>query len=354
MTSTMTPRERLKLTLSHQQPDRPPRRIVMTPEVRERLEDHFDERLGTRDVLAVLDVDFREVMPTPDRDRLRQHPAMRRCGPAADGFYQDTHTRPLAHIQTLDDVEAYLPIRTPDWYDFSGIGETCRRFQAEGFVAVFGNAGITDIVNGLGARGRGYEQLICEIMAEDAVAVALIDKHLDADYEYCRRALEAAGGGIDVLYIGEDCGTQNGPLFSPERFRDFFVPRMKPFADLAHQHGAACMLHSCGSTRQLMPMFIEEIGIDILDAVQPEPVGMDPEGLKRDFGDRITFSGMLSLQQTLAHGTEDDCRREAEHRIRVIGENGGYIFGPPNSITLDTPLGNVLAVYEVATGKDLG
>ena len=80
---------------------------------------------------------------------------------------------------------------------------------------------------------------------------------------------------------------------------------------------------------------------------------MEPEDLKRDFGDQLTFCGMISLQQTLTHGTEEECRQEAERRIRVIGKNGGYIFAPPNTITMDTPLENILTIYEVATGKEL-
>lgn len=353
MPSSLTPRERLALTLAHEQPDRPPLCICATPEISKLLEDHFEKRFGTRNVARVLEIDFRPVAPKRIEHETSPAAPDQPRGPSADGFYQDTHGHPLAWIQTLDDVNGFIPTRAPDGYDFSGIGEACRRFQSEGFVAVFGGAGLMDIVNGLGSRGRGYEQLICEIMTEDEVALALIDKSVEADYEYCRRGLEAGNGSIDVLYIGEDCGTQKGPLFPPARFREFFAPRMKRFVDLAHEHGAACMLHSCGSTRELMPIFIEDVGLDILDAVQPEPVGMEPEGLKRDFGDRLTFLGMISLQQTLTNGTAEECRQEAEHRIRVIGKDGGYIFGPPNSITMDTPLENVLAIYEVATGRDL-
>ena len=348
----MTPLERFRLTLAHEQPDRPPIQIVMTREVQQRLEDHFESQLGTRDVLAALQVDFRPVGARPVSDRVRAHPQMQSAD-LTEGFYQDTRSHPLAHIETLDDVAAYEPLRTPDWYDFSALRADAERVHQAGYVTVFGNAGLFDVVNGLGARGRGYKQILCEIMTGDEVALALIDKCLDADFEYCRRGLEAAGGTIDVLYVGEDCGAQDRPLFSPSFFREFFAPRMKRFADLAHEHGAACKLHSCGSTRMLLPIFIDEIGIDILDAVQPEPAGMEPAALKRDFGGRITFCGMLSLQQTLTQGTHDDCRREAEERIRVIGKDGGYIFSPPNSFTLDTPIENILAAYEVATRQEL-
>lgn len=137
---------------------------------------------------------------------------------------------------------------------------------------------------------------------------------------------------------------------SPETFDSFFRPRLQCFIDLAHQYGAKAMLHSCGSTRLLQPRLIE-MGLDILDSVQPEPVGMDPEELKREHGDRLTYCGMVSTQQTLPHGTIDECRAEARHRIDVIGKGGGYIFAPAHCIQPDTPLENVLAVYEEATGK---
>ena len=319
----------------------------------EQLQDHFERKFGTRDVAQVLEIDSRHVGPRPSPDPAASGAPLPQSELGGEGFYQDTHSRPLSHITTLDDVAAHVPPRSPEQFDFSPIGPACQAIHEQGFVTVLGNAGIMDIMNGLGARGRGYEQLMCEIMVEDEVALALIDKHIEAELAYCRSGLEAGGGEIDVLHIGEDCGTQKGPLFPPATFREFFAPRMKRFADLAHDHGAACLLHCCGSTREIMPVFIDEIGIDILDAVQPEPVGMEPEALKRDFGDRLTFRGMLSLQQTLTHGTPGECREEARHRIEVIGRNGGYIFGPPNTITLDTPLENVLAAYEVATGKEL-
>jgi len=182
------------------------------------------------------------------------------------------------------------------------------------------------------------------------VPLALIDKNLESDYEFFRRGLEAGQGQIEVLKIGEDCGNQNAPIFSPSFFKAFFAGAS---AALAHRHGAAFMMHSCGSVRDLLPIFIEDIGLDVLDVCQPEPRGMAPEGLKRDFGKDITFCGMLSLQKTFPFGSADDCRREAEHRIRTIGKSGGYSFSSGNSLTKDIPLANILAAYEVALGRSL-
>ncbi len=347
-----TPRERFKLTVAHKQPDRPPVNIWPTPEIRAKLEHHFERRLGNCSIEEALEIDFRGVNPVPIAAAVASREPLNAVNRTTEGgVYQDVVSKPLAWIKTLEDVARYAPARDPKAFDFSGIPEACR--AAQPFVRTFGNYGIFDLVNGLGARGMGIEDLLCGMTTEDPVILALIEKHLDHDYRYCQAGLEAGNGEIEILAIGEDCGHQQGLLFPPAFFKGFFAPRLKRFVDLAHRHGAACLMHSCGAVREIISTLIEDVGLDVLQACQPEAKGMEPAGLKRDFGDRITFSGMLGLQKTLVHGTVQDCRREAERLVTIIGKNGGYIFEPTNSITKDVPLENVLAVYEVATGKDL-
>jgi len=191
-----------------------------------------------------------------------------------------------------------------------------------------------------------------DIMTEDPVGVAVIDRRVGHYLDYCRRGLQAAGGTVDILCLGEDCGNQRGRMFPPKVFDRFFVPRIQPFIDLAHEYGALAMLHSCGDTSQIMPTFIE-MGLDILDAMQPEPAGMDPATIKRLYGDRLTFCGLVSTQHTLPHGSVEDVRREVRERIEVVGEGGGYILSPAHCIQPDTPLENVLAIYEEALGITL-
>jgi len=96
------------------------------------------------------------------------------------------------------------------------------------------------------------------------------------------------------------------------------------------------------------------VGLDVLDAMQPEPAGMDPEEIRAEFGDRLAFCGLISTQDTLPFGTEAECRAEARHRLEVLGAGGGYIFSPAHCIQSDTPLENVLAIYEEALGLPPG
>lgn len=347
-----TPRERFMLTVAHKQPDRPPVNIWPTPEIRASLEHHFERRLGNRSIERALEVDFRGVNPIPIPAATAPCKSLNAVNTTTEaGIYQDVVSRPLAWIKTLEDVERYVPAHDPKAFDFSGIPEACR--AANPYVRVFGHAGMFDVVNGLGARGMGIEDLICGMMTGDPVILALIEKHLDCDFRYCQAGMEAGNGEIELLAIGEDCGHQHAPLFPPPFFKRVFAPRLKRFADLAHRHGARCIMHSCGSVRDILPILIDDVGLDILQACQPEAGGMEPTGLKRDFGDRITFSGMLGVQKTLTNGTVEECRREAERLITIVGMNGGYIFEPANSVTKDVPLENVLSVYEVATGKNL-
>jgi len=174
-----------------------------------------------------------------------------------------------------------------------------------------------------------------------------MEKRFAFCYADSERALQACGGRVDILWIGDDYGTQNGPLMSPEKWRRLFKPRLAAMCELGHRYGAKVMLHSCGSTHALWDDLVE-CGVDIYDTVQPEAAGMDPAWLKRRFGDRICFHGTISTQRTLPFGTPEDVVAEVALRIRTVGADGGLILAPAHNIQPDTPLENVLAMYRAA------
>lgn len=354
--TSITPKERVRMAVSHTEPDRCPIQVYLEPEVRTALEDYF----GGRQVEDVFEVDLRCV--GPGRWAKTKQPApgsgiehydewgtgFAWVRNSAGGEYLEAVEKPIAEISTMDHVRAY-PWPSPDAYDYSTIPDQIE--AVKDYAVCVAGAWLPDIINGT-SFARGMEKVLMEIALEDEVGCAIIDARVNYYYEFCKRSLEAAHGKADILCLGEDLGTQNSPVVSPACFQSFFRPRLERFIKLAHNYGALCMLHSCGSTRILQPYLIE-MGLDILDAVQPEPVGMDPEGLKNDFGDKLTYCGMVSTQYTLPHGTVEECRAEARHRLDVVGKGGGYIFSPAHCIQPDTPIENILAIYEEATGKNL-
>ena len=352
--TSMTSRERVRCSLSWQEPDRAPITTYLTPEIQQQLEAHF----GGRSVIECLGVDFRSVGPDyrghvkPDSDGATYDmwgSGYRRIEHTSGGAYDEAVILPLADLKTLDDVADY-PWPSPDDFDYSKVADACGRVAD--YAVMTGGAGTPDILNGV-SRGRGMEQVVADIALRDEVGMAIIDRRCDILYEVYRRTLEAADGKIDILCLGEDCGNQNGRMFSPKDFDEVFRPRLKRFFDMAHEFGCKAMMHCCGDTHELQSDFID-MGLDILDAMQPEPLGMQPIEPLRDMCRRkMAYCGLISTQQTLPHGSVEECRAEARHLLDVIAVGGGYIFAPAHGIQPDTPLANVLAVYEEATGKDL-
>jgi uroporphyrinogen decarboxylase len=365
-------KERVRISLNWQEPDRVPIQVYLTPEMEARLARHFANTTGAaansqvepgnlassnENVLRGLGVDFRGVWPVYRGSRKPPHDGLtfdewgtgyRRVSNSAAGTYDESVVQPLADLKTMDDIRRYPWPRIED-YDFSGLAAQCDRLRD--YAVVFGSAGIPDILNGV-SRGRGMEQVVMDIALRDEVGLAIIDRRVDFWYQWMRKGLEAAQGKVDIIALGEDTGNQNARMFSPKDFDEIFRPRLKKFYDLAHEFGAKAMMHSCGDSHEIMPTFIE-MGLDILDAMQPEPAGMDPETIRKRCKGKLAFCGLISTQQTLPYGSVEDCRREARHRLDVIAPGGGYIFSPAHCIQPDTPLENVLAIYEEALGHSL-
>ena len=349
----MTPKARVLASLDWQEPDRVPCQIYLTPEFGRKLQAHFQGR----SIQECLGIDFRGVNPAyrgkvkEPRDGVSYDmwgAGYRTVQHGQHGAYSEAVELALADLKTMDDVVRY-PWPSPGDFDYSHIEGQCD-VLADFAICVRG-AGSPDIVNGV-SRGRGMEQVLMDIALRDEVGLAIIDKRVEVEYEVARRSLEAGNGKIDILCMGEDCGNQNGRMVSPRDFDAIFRPALQRFIDLAHDFGAKAMLHSCGDTHEIMPTFIE-MGLDVLDAMQPEPAGMDPEAIRAACKGKLAFCGLISTQHTLPFCTVEECRAEARHRLDVLAKGGGYIFAPAHCIQPDTPLENVLAVFEEALGRAL-
>lgn len=349
----MTPKQRVLHSLSWRDPDRVPIQTYLTPEIRRQLTEHF----AGRDVLECFGVDFRSVRPQyvgrlkSPRDGITYDmwgTGYKTIRHESDGAYDEAAILPLAKLATLDDVAAY-PWPSPDDFDYSTVAEKCN--SVGDYAVCCGGADTPDILNGV-SRGRGMEQVMIDIATRDAVGLAIIHKRVEILFEVQRRTLQAGKDRIDILCLGEDMGNQNGRMFSPRDFDEVFRPVLQRFIDLAHEFGAKAMMHACGDTHEIMPDLID-MGLDVLDAMQPEPLGMDPETIRAACKGKLAFCGLISTQRTLPFGTVDDCRAEARHRLDVIAPGGGYIFSPAHCIQAGTPLANVLAIYEEALGQSL-
>ncbi|MEM2180942.1 MAG: uroporphyrinogen decarboxylase family protein, partial [Nitrososphaeria archaeon] len=189
----------------------------------------------------------------------------------------------------------------------------------------------------------GYRNFIKQLYENPSFVNKILDKLQLFREEQIKRFIEM---GVDIIKLGDDIGMQTNMMLSPNVWRRFFKLRMQQLINIAKKYGDVFVFyHSDGYIEPIIPDLIE-IGIDILDPVQPEC--MNPAKIKEKYGDKITLHGTISIQETLPFGSLEDVKNEILNRIRTCAPGGGLILGPTHKIQIDTPLENILTLYKVA------
>jgi uroporphyrinogen decarboxylase len=352
MRKKMTSKECVLTAFAHQEPDRVPVNYVANLEIDVGLKRHFglarDDREG---LLRALGVDLRSVRVPYVGPKLHKDPPgvvvdewgiHRRWVEHGTGGYWDYCDWPLRDA-TLAQVAAW-PVPSPDDYDYSHVTDLCRAYQT--FCIAAGGAGLGDIINSTGMV-RTMAQVLVDLITDDPVGLTLIDRKIAVQLEVTGRTLEAAQGRVDLLWIGEDLGTQRGPVISPALFRKHIRPRLQKFVDLAKHWGIPVMIHSCGSSSWAFDDFIE-MGIDAVDTLQPEAKDMEPAYLKECYGDRLAFHGMISTAGPVAYGSVQDVVDNVRETLEIMMPGGGYVLAPTHALQSNSPIENVVATYEAA------
>jgi uroporphyrinogen decarboxylase len=149
---------------------------------------------------------------------------------------------------------------------------------------------------------------------------------------------------IDAIYFSDDWGGQRGMLISPDQWRRQYRDDYKRMFTKVRDAGKHVWLHSCGNVTDIIPDLID-LGVNVLNPVQPQ--AMDVDRLAREFGGHICFNGGVDVQGTMIHGNPEDIRGELRHLNDIFGRfSGGYIANTSHSIMPETPLGNVIALFE--------
>lgn len=349
----MTPKQRVLDAINHNQTDRVPLDLWVTKEVMDKLCAYFQTHQAD-DVMKELRVDIRLVEPVYIGPSLEESldgkikdiwGVTRRRIKYSNGSYTEVDSYPLEGDITISDIQNY-PWPDPDHYNYSVIPNLCEKYDDYAILNVGDRLNRTSVLKAA-MYLRGMQQLMIDMALNPSLVNALLEKISDYYLAQNERIFKAGEGLIDIFMMGDDFGTQKGLLISPEMFREFFAPKLKEFTAQARSYGLKVMLHSCGSIRELIPDIIQ-IGVDILNPIQTSAEGMIPDELKRDFGDKICFHGGIDIQHTLPFGTTRDVESEVKERIRVLGKNGGYIMAPTHNIQTDTPIKNILTMYQTA------
>ncbi|MCS7219950.1 MAG: uroporphyrinogen decarboxylase family protein [Anaerolineae bacterium] len=337
---TMTPKERVIAQIHHQETDFIPYTLEFEGDVAERL----DAWYGTRAWRDRIDNAIRHV-PVPNLVVDEQ----------ADIYYTDPFgttwrvdhrpfhlvepalKRPSLEGFTFPDLDNLF---TPAWKE-----EALRfieRHHNYFLVAGFG-FGLFERTWAL----RGFDEALMDAAADPAFYDELVERVAEHQLAIIERLLELP---VDGIMFSDDWGYQQGVLLGPDRWRRFLKPRLARLYERVHAAGRYTLSHCCGSIVDIMPDVIE-IGLDVLESVQPEAVGMNPYELKRRYGAHITFWGGLGSQSIIPFGTPDSIRAEVARLCREMGRGGGYILSPAKALQPETPTENAAAVVEAFSAQ---
>jgi uroporphyrinogen decarboxylase len=319
----------------------------------------FIEKHGDVSISDHYDLDFRRVGIGPATEQhdfsgfysgrsLREGTEVSADGVANEpgDFEHFTHmVSPLAGREvSVQEIEEYPLEDTAALDRYKGVAGRVDQLHADGY-AVMGGPGHTF------ERAwavRGMQEMLIDFYENQEVAHALCERIHRMNMFMTE---EFAADGVDIMLFGDDVGTQNGMMFSPEIWREFFKDRLaKQIAKAKEMNpGIVTWYHSDGDIGAIIPELIE-IGLDILNPVQPEC--LDPVEMKEKYGDSLAFWGTIGTQSVMPFGTPHDVRETVKRMIDKVGYDGGLLLAPTHCLEPEVPWDNINAFVE--TVRDFG
>jgi len=376
----MTSRERLRTALNHEVPDRVPIDLGgFQTGIHKKAYAELLSHLGVADEITILDpvqqlakpceevlerfnVDIRYVCahgPDSFTGKIEQntrqgkmwHDLKDEFGvvwsmPDDQQLYMDISHHPLA--DATDDDTADYPF--PDGSDptrFTGVREQALQIRNETPYAI--STGIGGVVYEYCWYMRGLERWFMDMLENTDFCEALLDQMLKFWMDFYTGFMAEVGDIIDIVMIGDDLAGQHGPLFSPDFYRKFVKPRHKKLIQhIKSITSAKLWYHTCGACTEYIPDLIDN-GVDILNPVQIGAERMNPEELKKKFGEKLVFwGGGIDAQHILPFVRPDEIKKHVRKNIEIFKSGGGYVFNNVHNIQAGVPAENIIAMYDAA------
>lgn len=302
--------------------------------------------------------DFRVILPNGGDVQIESDGSKRILGVSCGlrvkrvGYYDDIFDFPLKNCSSIKDINEYPYWPTED--DFKRLAkgkkeEVKKLRETTDYVIIDDCYKPYPVL--MYALLSGYEKWLIDMKLNPDFYFALSDKLFEIGLQVVEHWLGPIGEYVDIVGTFDDLGTQNGPLISHNDYVKFMKPYEKEMIKHIKKYtNAKIYRHSCGSVYDFIPDLIE-IGVDILNPVQPLAKNMEPWRLKKEYGKDIVFFGGVDTQQLLYKSVEE-VKYGVKEIIKVYAPGGGYIFGTSHNIEPDTPAENVSTMF--ATAQECG
>jgi uroporphyrinogen decarboxylase len=380
MSEEMTSRERVRLALNHQEPDRVPIDLggSICSSIHKRAYVELKHHLGL-EVEEIKMVDYVQQLPYLDEALLRRfgvdfrmvqlpsataphvdifdegsyYAFIDRWGsklhmPKLDGLYFDWVDFPIKE-PTAEALGSYRwPEPDPPAYN-ARLREQAKALYENTGYALVGTAIIGGGIFEQPARTMGLEDFFIALVKEPSFADRLMDRITDIYIESCNNYLDQVGEYLDVFTYWDDINGQDGWLISPKLYRKMIKPKQRRLLEaIRRKTDAKVYYHGCGAVYELIPDLID-LGFDILNPVQVSARGMDTKRLKQEYGNDIVFwGGGVDTQHVLPFGTPADVAAEVRRRIDDLAPGGGFIFAAVHNVQALVPPENIVAAFDTA------
>jgi uroporphyrinogen decarboxylase len=187
----------------------------------------------------------------------------------------------------------------------------------------------------------GLEKLLLDMAMGESYVEPLVEKTKQFALAVGKKLVAL---GVDGIWAGDDFGSQNGMLISPNMWRRYFKERYREvYSELrAVNPDVMIMQHSDGAVAPILNDWTQ-VGLEVFNPVQPNVPGHAPDELKAKFGSNLSFWGAIDQQNLLPFGSPAEIEADIKAKIQVLGKGGGYMVAPAHIIQAETPMENVEA-----------
>ncbi|UCB51548.1 MAG: hypothetical protein JSV10_06005 [Candidatus Zixiibacteriota bacterium] len=335
----MNSKERVFTVLDHKPADRVPVTNRYTPEIAAELArivgvtspDSFDlevalghDMLCTKEI-GIVNAYSIDCSRKVGHEYIDDFGMVKRLVPYEGGAYLEIVKNPLEHL------DAWSSYRLPDPDQQPTLQKQYAEYEKS--IAQYGDThaivgGVTCTVFEGAQMLRGISRLMVDLIDNEDFVNELMDQLVQYHFKVGQKLIEL---GVDILYIGDDVGSQHNMLISPQLFRKYLKPRYdylfrewrKIRSDIIFA------FHTDGHVEPIIPDLVD-IGLDILNPVQPEC--MDDRRVKKEFGSKLSFWGGINVQKTIPFGTPADVVAEVREKLNIYGRDGGFIISSSHNV----------------------
>lgn len=258
-------------------------------------------------------------------------------------YYCDFRKYPLANAVTLDDLKAFKLNDPEDAARFAGLREKAKNLYENTDYAIVG--GNTVAIYFIAWSLRGYENFMADTAFDEKFSNYLMDMIVDWWKAFMDKYLKEIGEYIQIMWSGDDWGSQTGPLIGPDDFRKNVVPRFRDIIRFMKDRcDAKVAYHSCGSVMWCMDDFID-MGVDIIQPLQANAKDMDPRVIKEKYHGKLVLHGGLN-NQGVFHLDKDSVIDDCKEKLSIYGPGGGYLYATGHNIQANCPPENIMAIFD--------